>query len=272
MDFKTIRILYFNTIQNELRNRVFLVFFALTILFVLATNALFSWVASGIEQQMFGMADRGLLAVVFFTGINAWNVLLGLVFGIDCIKKDIETASVEQILSFPVSRTGYVLVRAIGAWSMVVFYYVVSIAFACVLYAADLDDLGGAGFVAVRLGTSFLQGFAAVVVGLLVSLYFGRLASFFLSLIAMGAVAFAQSYADLKGTAQLLSADGSVWKLLALVCYYIFPRFVLMGDMAGKWLEGQVAAVGLALEVLHFSVATSIVLALALFVFGRKSF
>ena len=273
MNLELYKSIYKNTLQKEFRNKTLIFFFLFTVAVILLVSFLLSALKDSIGADMkvevFGETQ---LLPIFFIVISSWNVMLGIFFGINCVKSDINLGVIQQILSFPIDRKAYLLIRVLGSWTIVMLYYTISMALAFVLFSTSLGEVAQVGSILAAMLFSFLQVLPAIVIGIIFSLYFERIGAFLLSFFTFAFINASNSYISFKGLDEILS-DLSFIKICALVYYYAFPRMSNIGNYANASIMGTGGAWDkLPYELLHYSLSLSFLFIVMSMMFKKKSF
>ncbi|MBN8216799.1 MAG: ABC transporter permease subunit [Spirochaetes bacterium] len=282
---KAFTTLLFNTFQKEWRNRGFLVLSILTVLFILILNegvhAITTWVSSKSGTMMvsdFNKLVRGQL-YAFYMVISVWSGLLGALIGVNAVRTDYESRVISQILSFPLHKRDYLAARVLGAWLLVVLYYVGALLIALLYFSMRNGTMAFEWAILVRLLFTSLSVLVYVLLGVMLSLLLPKLLGFVLSAM-VGFFAFiADWFIGGKPLAELFNQLG-FFKAIGLAFYLLFPHVGNMGGIADQLLgikaEGPMAAVNPAaftlwFEAGHFLVSTALLAFLTWTVFKKSN-
>lgn len=284
-------VLYLGVLQREVRSRTVIVFFTLTLLWAGGTSLVLLLAAS--DTSFDAVADR-VVAAVFFAMLGGWNTLLGLVFGVGCLRADMEAGTMGQLLAFPVSRRTVFASRTLGVLTILAFYYLLGTGLGVLLYRSAVEVLGGPALVLVRPLLWFLQALPAVALGTLLSLFVGRTPALLLAGVVLFLSFLAEAFMSLSPglVGQIWSGEASVWYVLVVALRYGLPSASALGNtleslMGGTswwqedfWLsrlspwpaDPSLGGARAALEIGHFALATGALFWVAFLLFRRRSF
>lgn len=244
---KVFRTLLFNTFQKEWRNRGFIVLAILTVLLIALVTQLAHW---GIEKATnhggtIKMSDLENMAKValggFYLIISIYSGLLGALIGVNAVRTDYESRVISQILSFPIHRQDYLLSRVLGAWLLVVLYYVAALVLAVVVFSAWNHVMAFHWGILVHLAINCLSILFYVLMGVLFSLTLPKILGFLLSAM-LGFFAFiADKTLGGKPFGELFQ-DVGFFKGLGLLFYFLVPHVGNVGNISDQILGNQTAS------------------------------
>jgi ABC-type transport system involved in multi-copper enzyme maturation permease subunit len=276
--------LLFNTFQKEWRNRGFLVLALLTVLFILVLNegvhAVVTWISSKSGTMMVSDFDklvRGQL-YAFYLIISVWSGLLGALIGVNAVRTDYESRVISQILSFPLHKRDYLAARVLGAWLLVVLYYVSALLIALLYFSMRNGTMAFEWAIVVRLAFTSMSVLVYVLLGVMFSLLLPKILGFVLSAM-VGFFAFIADWViGGKPLGDLFNQLG-FFKVIGLAFYLLFPHVGNVGGIAdqvlgikaeGPLAEALPATFNLWFEAGHFLLTTALLALLTWTVF-RKS-
>src|SRR5690606_31893704 len=174
MSGQTFQLLIWNTIQKEVRSKTFFLVVALTFGILILSFALMSALSDNLKiENNVDIFGAGQLLWVYYSFINAWSIFLGLMFGLGCIRSDISSQVIGQLLALPIKRSTYITSRVLGSWALVAFYQFLSFALTLFLFRSNLSDLSPAALIVAPL-ISLFPILAAIVIGVFFSLWMGK--------------------------------------------------------------------------------------------------
>lgn len=244
-------VLFLNTFQKEYRNKMMIFFVILTVLLIFGINSLLNFAVT-----LPGIIPHGTLGdkklFTFFYIINFWNILLSIIVGINCVRSDLKSGVIMQILSFPIKRAEYLFARILGASGIVLSYYFLAFFLGVVVFT--FSSSGGVAFdFKMLLGLIPMAALVLSVVtfSVLFSLYFSKIQSLFAALISM---AFITHYNILFSDYPLSITikELSPFKALALVFHFIFPRVGVFNNLSKDVILGNPFNFNLLVEIPHF--------------------
>lgn len=244
MNFRNMNLIAVNTFRNELRNRGFIfmgvmTFLVMTIGFIVMDYVLKEFVDPG----TFKLAGNTAL-YVSYRFIMFWTFLIGLNFGINCIRNDLSYGTLSLILSFPVSRLEYFLGRIGGAFIMSVIYFLMAFLYSVIALTIMSKE--------IIFHISFLYAFFISGLGLLmwivmasfISIYFSRLTSFFIICFTYLIVSSSDQYFSSIPMGDWF-ATFSPFKVIGVVIYALFPHLQSLSNFAGEIIQGEVVDYGI---------------------------
>lgn len=254
--------LIINTLQKEYRNHTLIFLLGLSLLLIYAINGLMDFFGGGLAPAEAKLA-------ILYRIISAWGGLLGLLLGSGCLSSDRTSGVMPIILALPVSRAEYLLARVVGTWLIVLGYYALSLLLGFVVFSI------GSGALALNLRV--LAAFAinaggilaAILLGLLCSLFLSRTKAFLASLATTACcLAAGSALAGLSLAEQFSSL--SLSRGLALGLHYLLPRLGSVSTLAQGVLFNRSCELNAWLETLHFGLSLSLLAGLCLMIFKRQ--
>ncbi|MBI2520060.1 MAG: hypothetical protein HYV97_06575 [Bdellovibrio sp.] len=260
--------LYTNTIKKEIRSKTLLFVFLLNIGLIFVVNSGIDLIIKSVEEQNL-MNLSSQKAVVFYFLINIWCTVLSIIFGVDCIKSDLESGVASVLMAQPLRRWWYLLMRILGAGTIVFGHYLVSILLAgLIFYISD-----GTNQLTVQiiwaLFATLLLNIAVITLSALISLSLNKLVAFILAMVVCTIISVAnQAFA----TDDLLYhiKNLGLAKSIGLLAHYLFPRIGLWSSYAGNLVTGKTAVINYAWELPHYGITLIGLFILLSFLFSRK--
>ncbi len=268
MNNRAFFLLTWNTVQKELRSKSFYMVIAITIGMLVIGYSIMQAFREQIQleggPQMLG---NGQLFWIYYAFINAWSVFLALLFGLGCVRSDISSNVIGQLLAFPINRTWYLVSRVLGSWLLVGFYQLLSFVLTAVLFFDAIKEIPITAMLLAPI-ISLLPTLAAVVLGLFVSLWVAKTPGMILTGIASMGGSWARStFTDVENP----FANLSFLKVIGLVLWIIIPRFAAPHSIVQKFAgiaDTQIAWGDLS----QFTLATAFIFIIANVVFKRRGF
>ncbi len=242
-----------NTVQKEYRSKTLIFVFLITLGIIYGINGLVDYTASNSA----GMAG-GLDLLFLITSV--WSCLLGAIFGTSCIRSDQDERVFAQILAFPVNRHHYLLARLLGAWLIVMVYYLITLGLATALFAVTSHSLQVNPSLLPALMLTGLAILATILIGTLISLFMTRIPALLgtLAIIITAAVANAHMHDTILSSNFLLST-----------VQITLPHIGTIEGLARGMLKGGYAEVNHLFEALHYLISCSL-LYIAIFITTRR--
>lgn len=237
MNIIQIKSLILNTLTKEYRNKA-IIFFGLIIFTVITISHLMmnfiyeNFLANGNEQAVIG--DKGFM--VLFTIISFIMTIVSSVLGINCIKSDFESTSINQILAFPISRIEYVGSRVFGSWLIAILAFVVSIIFT----AALLSTNSGVNLIRPELFlaiiTASLNMLTVITIACILSLFIPKMFAFIFTFIVRYMISTSNIAFNYQGE---MGAEMSFGKAFTGFFHFLFPRIHPMDTLTQLFLSGS---------------------------------
>ncbi|MCP4911968.1 MAG: ABC transporter permease subunit [Oligoflexia bacterium] len=262
-------VLMTNTFLKEIRNKSLIFLGLLNIAIVIVISVIIKSLGeSTLAQDGLNFVGGGALGI-YFLCINFWIVFLAYLIGSNTIASDLNSKIVNQLVSFPISRWQYILVRALGAWLIILAFYFLS------YFVGGLVFSGVTG-VEVEMG-KFVYAFlcnvfpllAAVLVSMFFSLYLNRTFTFVTCIFVSFIVRTSTGFVSKMGLERMLE-DFSFLKGLGLVFHYLFPHISSWSGYANSNLFNSETNFALASESVHLVVMILLWSLLINIIFNRK--
>lgn len=140
MNFKNFLTVVRFTIQDELHNKSFYIFAALSMVFVFLLKGCFhsNFTANG--QQVDPVKVGWYASIVAFNIISSGGVLIGILLAMRLFKRDKEYGMTSTILSKPVKRIEYAFGKVVGIWALA---YGLTFVLHLIVYIIMLVNTGG---------------------------------------------------------------------------------------------------------------------------------
>jgi ABC-type transport system involved in multi-copper enzyme maturation permease subunit len=270
MDNK-ISVLFFNTFQKEYRNKMMIFFIIITVILIFGINSFLNFAGN-----LPGMIPRGTLSdkklFVFFYTINLWNILLSIIVGVNCLKSDIKSGVILQILSFPIKRTHLLFARILGGTALVLAYYFLAFLLAVVVFTFSSD--GGASFnFKMLLGlfpTSALI-LSTVTITVLLSLYLSKIQSLFAALFSMVFIGHYNNFFSGLTLGESVKDLGFL-KFFGLIFHIFLPRVGFFDELSKDVILGNPINSNFWIEIPHFLASYAILALICHYALKRKEF
>jgi len=269
MNLSSIMVVTKNTIEKEWRSFTLIFLLILTGLSIFVAGSLITvlkdFITESFSLDLIG--DKSM--AIFFVFIGFWSSFLATYFGVSTSASDRESGVILQVLSFPISRSEYVIGRILGCFALVFAYYV---------FAACLGMSGISLSAGVWVGSSHflwsiifnsLIWLSMISLSMFVGLYIPRLSGFllltFINLFSWSSY----SYFSTKSLQEAFSHMGLL-KFLGALFYYLFPHNVYWLEAVNKKLFTPNDFVFEMREVIHFSGSLCLLYIVMTFLFKKK--
>ncbi len=240
-----------NSLQKEVRNKVFWVFMALTVLMIIMTDTGFDMFNKFMKQSapMLDISSKKLATYTMMA--NMWSSLLALYFGLNALRSDEEAGVTPFLLSFPIPRDVYVGARVVGAFLLSAGQYL----FCCFLALLVFARTGVTGIVVSNviysLSSTLVGILGAVVLGVLLSFVLNRGPALIVAIIVYFMVSASNTTLAGGSPADHFS-DFSVLKIMGLVFHYFLPRMGVWTGISTRYaLDSDMSYISLPQEGLH---------------------
>ncbi len=260
--------LYINTIQKEIRSKTLIFVLMINLGLIFVVNSGIDLIIKSVESQnMINL--HGQKASIFYFLISIWCTFLSIIFGIDCIKSDLESGVASVIMAQPLRRWWYVLMRILGATTIVFGHYLLSLFVAWIIfYISDgTNQLNMQIFGA--LFATLLVNLAVITLSALIAMSLNKMVAFILSLIVCSIVGIANQAMGTEDFLYNIQHIGLA-KILGLVAHYLLPRIGIWSSFAGSLINGKMPAMNYGLELLHYGLTLAALFWLLSFIFSRR--
>jgi len=264
------QLLLLNTIQKEFRSKTLLLVSIFTVVIIFLTNSLLSYLSSEILSQIGaeGAAQGSTQALVFI--INKFTSLLAIVFGVNCIKSDIENNVAPLMLSFPVSRMEYILSRILGSWVIVTIYYFVSVIIAQILLSSSVGSLIGGPHLLGAMFFTALSNLVVILVASFMGLHMPKIMAFIMTSLFSVLITASNGYFKSKDWSEM-TEEMNVFKGVGLGIHAIFPRIGNIDDIGRNiLLKVEDMAFNIPMELGHYLVTLILFFGFFYLIFNRR--
>lgn len=268
MNTRAFRLLIWNTVQKEVRSKSFFMAVALT----LAMLGLGYGIMQAFREQiqLEGGAEligSSQLFWVYYAFINAWSIFLALMFGLGCVRSDVSSQVIGQLLALPISRSSYLFARVLGSWILVAFYQLLSFILTGILFSDTLGEIPTTAIIVAPF-ISLLPTLAAVILGLFVSLWVGKASGLILT--GMGSLGGGWARSHFTEVEQPF-ANLTVLKVVGLILWIVIPRFAAPHSIVQS-LAGMSDVPIAWMDIAQFGVATTFLFVATSYIFGRRGY
>lgn len=272
MNFHNTKMIFWNTIQKEMRSKTlwFLLLFTLIVVLMtsLGLNMLNDFI---VKENSMPIGDQ--VFKLYFQFINFWTYFVTIFFAVSTIQSDFETTVISQLLSFPIKRWEYLLARVLGTWSIVISYYIFAVLLALFGFSVSSGGVVAGMNIIFALGVESLAVLGILALGVFFSLYWGKMMAF-VSVIFINFIIFVSNTYFVQNTSNFSIDTAEPFYLakgLAVVIHFIFPRITIIGDMARAYLYGLTPEFNVMGELIHFGIVFPIWALIIAWVFRRKT-
>ena len=247
-----------NTFREAIRARVLYLISFFAVL-VISTSQLISLLAVGERQRI--VEDLGLAAIQFF------GVVCCVFLGISLLSKEIEQKTIHTVLSRPVSRSVFLLGKALGLMATVlVITGGMSLVFAVYVWLVHGSFHPALARALLLMPFEFL---VVIAVALLLSAFTTPVLA---SLLTSVVVVIGHLSHGLKMLAELPRLSGTVAAKLSMGLYYLLPNLERFNLKTEAIHRDPVAWEQIGLSAGYGLVYAAFVLLLAIIVFERRDF
>lgn len=258
-----------NTLQREARSRTLLIMGIITFLIIILTNMSFNFIAEFAKSSAFALDVGDKKMVVLARILNYWASFMGLYFGICAIKSDEENGVQPLLLSFPISRSFYLLSRFFGVILIVMIYHLASLLFAYILFSFSSGVVDISAKMIYSVGATLLVISGSALLGLLGSLYFSRTISLVLSTIFLPMIVISNTVFSGQAWGDLFK-DITIYKSFWVFIYIFIPRIGIWSDITSRLIEGAQVSQAILPELAHFFVSSAFIMGLVIAIFKRR--
>lgn len=264
------QLLLLNTLQKEFRSKTLLLVSIFTVVIIFLINSLLSYISTEFLSQMGaeGAAQGSAQALIFI--ISKFTSLLAIVFGVNCIKSDIENNVAPLMLSFPVSRMEYILSRVLGSWFIVIIYYFVSVIIAQILLSTSVGSLIGGPHLLGAMFFSALSNLVIILVASFMGLYMPKIMAFMMTSFFSILVTASNGYFKGKDWSAM-TEEMNIFKGIGLGFHAIFPRIGNIDDIGRNiLLKVDDTVLNIPMELGHYFVTLILFFTFFYMLFNRR--
>jgi ABC-type transport system involved in multi-copper enzyme maturation permease subunit len=188
------------------------------------------------DQGANSLGGKSFDVVLIF--INLWSTFISAYLASGCVRSDIDSKVIAQLLSFPFKRWQYLAARILGITLIVFFYYLLTYIVALVLFSASSGALVGGLNLIGALVVHFFKILTVCTWAILISLSLSRLMSFVSTICLMFLVALSNSgVRNISWSSMVTEFD--FFALLGLIMDTILPRSGYLADISNKILLSE---------------------------------
>jgi len=265
-----IKTLFFNTLQKEVRNKSLIFLMGLTIAGLVLVTLGINFVSKSLLTDQGGaiFGNRSFDVILIF--INLWSTFICAFLASGCVRSDIDSKVISQLLSYPIKRWEYLFSRIFGISVIVFSYYLLTYIVALILFSASAGELVGGPNLIGALAVHYFKILAVSSWAILFSLNLSRLVSFVSSLVAMFLISLANT--SVKGISWSdLIGEFNIFTFLAKVIDLIFPRVGHLAEVSNNILLGkEISSDFLVSGVGHYLITFPLLCFIIYFIFRKK--
>lgn len=272
MNVDQVKLLVWQTLQKEWRNRMFIFLFMLTIFCIvtafLIIRYFFTDVLDPSATTMIGK-DKPLFIFVGFINFFIWFV--SLLVGLGVVKSDLETGVIRQIISLPISRIEYLFSRLIGGWILVMGFYLISVSLSYVLFQTMSDQVLNIGPILLAMIPQSFVILAGVTLTMIYSMKFSKIVAFIVSCITSMIISSANFRFLDDASFDAFLGDSVIGKILYVI-HWMLPRMYEVNALVGSVMREADIGGSPVLLFLHFVITFGLVSFITSWFFRRRDF
>jgi ABC-type transport system involved in multi-copper enzyme maturation permease subunit len=263
------QLLLFNTIQKEFRSKTLILITIITLAVILLINAGLNFLSKEVLSQMGqeGAAQGTTMALIFI--ISKFTSLLAIIFGVNCIKSDIETNVSPLLMSFPISRMEYLLARILGSWVIVMVYYLFSVVLAQILLSSSIGSIIGGPHLLGAMFYTALSNLIVIMISAFLGLNMPKIMALLMTSIVTIIVTGSNMYLKGKEWSEM-TAEFDFFPSVALGIHMLFPRMGIIDDIGRNILLKKDIDLNIGLELGHFGLTTALFFFVFYYLFKRR--
>ena len=96
-----------------------------------------------------------------------------------------------------------------------------------------------------------------ILLGVILSLYFGKLTAFTLSIVIFSLIFMSNTHVSITGVETILN-EPDFFSIFSLSIYYILPRIPKMDNLVDEWMQYSIESKEFFLELCHFSIMVGV--------------
>ncbi len=263
------QLLLFNTIQKEFRSKTLVLITIITVAVILLINAGLNFLSKEVLSQMGqeGAAQGTTMALIFI--ISKFTSLLAIIFGVNCIKSDIETNVSPLLMSFPISRFEYLAARILGSWIIIMSYYLFSVVIAQILLSSSIGSIVGGPHLLGAMFYTALSNLIVIMISAFLGLNMPKIMALLMTSIVTIIVTGSNMFLKGKEWAEM-TADLDFFPIVALGFHTFFPRMGIIDDIGRNILLQKEIDLNIAIELGHFGLTTALFFFVFYYLFNRR--
>lgn len=259
-----------NTIEKEYRNKGIITLFIFTILFILAGHALAIAAKEFVVESNLNsfIADTSQGIILSFVSF-ATNIVT-IFIAISAIKSDVDSNLIGQVLSFPITRFGYVVNRVLGSCLLSISFYLISSIFGFILLSFSGSMKFDLANYLLSLFFMSLQILGMTVMGIIFSLYVNKIGSFIFTF-------FYYVFSKIVYHSVLYNGisfeEMGVFKVIQYAVHFLTPRVGELSYISEQVLgKSDFLLSTVTLSTLHFAGMTIVWLFVIKVIFEKREF
>lgn len=258
-----------NTIQKEWRSRTLIFLLVVTVVMVVLASMGLGYFKDQVltDSPLEGLAKSTL--GFFFWGMNIWSYLIATFIGVSCVRSDLETGTMSQMLTFPVNRIEYFIGRLIGAYLIVTGYYLLSMGICVAGVSMAIGEFLLSFDLFIGIFITSLSNLVVIALAMFIGLYMGTLQTFILNFILTFVVGFSNSFFIERGFVAGLK-ELSVLKVFAAFFHIFLPHFSHWEAWGKSFILGNEFKFEAMTEVPHFLVTFALLGVVIVWRFKKK--
>ena len=267
--FNRFYVLLSNTILKEYRSKTLIVVYIITAIMIILVNSGIDLLVDTVKDQVPGLDLASQKMTAFYFIITSWTGLLALLMGLNSISSDVESNSLNVVLSYPIKRSEYLLARFLGTSLLIFSYYLFSVILASAIFSFSSGTfefsykmiLGLIPLWAMTLSTISICGF--------IGLFGNKIISFLISAAVLIFINASNSVLEGVKLSEHFS-DFGIFRFFSLIFYWFFPHNGALSSIVNVLLGGKETEINYAFEAVHFIFAYAFLFFLISFFFKRK--
>jgi ABC-type transport system involved in multi-copper enzyme maturation permease subunit len=268
-----VKALFLDTVRKEVRNKSLIFALIFSTLSILLVYSIMKVAFSKLGGSVSIGSNTGAPMIVssMFSFLNFWAAIISVFFGVSAMRSDFQSNIIYQYLSFPISRTTYMVTRLLGTWFIVFSFYLYSYLLTIILFmsvdksmAPTLGQLGSILLMAVYT-------LSYVGIAFIVSFNLNRLSSFLLMLSIWSLISITNGYFVGIPLNESFN-DFNILKALGFPIYWLFPHLGNIQSLASSLLFATKSELNWYIEIPHFLVSMLGVAYLGKYLIQKKDF
>jgi ABC-type transport system involved in multi-copper enzyme maturation permease subunit len=263
------QLLLFNTIQKEFRSKTLVLISIITLAVILLINAGLNFLSKEVLSQIGqeGAAQGTTMALIFI--ISKFTSLLSIIFGVNCIKSDIETNVSPLLMSFPISRMEYLLARILGSWIIIMVYYLFSVVVAQLLLSSSIGSIVGGPHLLGAMFYTALSNLIVIMISAFLGLNMPKIMALLMTSFVTIIVTASNMYLKGKEWSEMTS-ELEFFPAFAFGLHMLFPRMGVIDDIGRNILMQKEVDFNIGIELAHFGVTTVFFFWIFYYLFNRR--
>lgn len=259
-----------NTFHKEYRNRMLIFSMITSVLVILGVNSLLSFIYSIKDPAINFDSLLENKFSIFYGVLTFWTWILSILIGIGGISSDFNYQVIGQILALPIERKDYLLGRLLGAWGIILAYFLGSLCLSYAVFAISTKEFTFNPHFLLSMLVSSFSFLVMITYSFLFSFLFSKVQAFIIVLLC-AFLTYSSNFYFAEGGLKDLDLSGlASFKLIGAFFYTLTPRLGIIEKMANSLYSTEALTLKIPLEIGHFVVTYLLLFFVTYWVLKKK--